>query len=84
MNLRLDEYTRAELLTKELKEYEAITEMTTEERAALHDWVADSNSVYENGYCYSKENGKPMAFLDAYRYNQEVLQTLEIGGENDE
>lgn len=84
MNLRIDEYTRAELLTRELKEYETITEMTNEEKAALHNWVADGNSVYENGSCYSQENGKPMEFLDAYQYNQEVLQTLETGGKNDE
>jgi len=84
MNLRLEEHTKSELLVRELEEYEATTIMTNEEKTALHDWVAEGNSIYENDSCYSQENGKPMKFLDAYRYNQEVLQSLETGGKSDE
>lgn len=84
MNLRIDEHNRNDILISELKEYEAITIMTSEERAALHDWVADGNSVYENNSFYSQENGQPMSFLHAYRYNQEVLEIIKKGGENNE
>lgn len=84
MNHRIDEQVLTELLTRELKVYEAITKMTKEERNALHGWVAGGNSVYENDSCYSQENGNPMAFLDAYRHNQDVLQALEIGGGHSE
>ena len=76
MNFRIDKNAKAVLLMEELREYEAITEMTAEERSALNEWVFDGNSVYENGSTYSGENGRPMAFLDVYRYEEEIFQDL--------
>ena len=38
---------KMQLLKRELREYEKVTIMTGEERAALHEWVAAGNSVHE-------------------------------------
>lgn len=67
---------RTRLLRKELKEYEAVTSMTAEERSALHEWVEAGNSVHENGSMASFEGGRPMDFLDVYREEEEIRRTL--------
>lgn len=38
-----------ELLTKQLKEYEEYTPMTSTERKELYKWVASGHSPYDNG-----------------------------------
>ena len=53
---------KMQLLKRELREYEKVTIMTGEERAALHEWVAAGNSVHENGSMASYENGRPVIF----------------------
>ena len=58
---------KRQFLKKELKEYEKITPMTEDERKVLHEWVADGNSVHENGAMACYEGGRPMDFLDVYR-----------------
>ena len=58
-------------LQLELEEYEVITPMTEQERAALRDWVASGRSVHENGWYACWDGGIPMDFLDAYRQIQE-------------
>lgn len=68
---------RMQLLRKELKEYEAVTPMTDEERAALHEWVEGGNSVHDNGSMASYEGGRPMDFLDVYREEEEIRRTLD-------
>jgi len=68
---------KATYLRKELKEYEKNTEMTEAERLALHEWVADGNSVHENGSMACHEGGGPCDFLDVYRYMEEIRQDLE-------
>jgi hypothetical protein len=38
-------------LRRELKEYlVTISDLTADEHKELHEWVADGNSVYDNGY----------------------------------
>lgn len=64
-------------LWEELLEYESHTQMTEQERQALHAWVHDGNSVYENGSMGTDEAGRPLAFLDVYRYEKEIRDTLE-------
>lgn len=64
-------------LWKELREYESRTQMTQQERQALHEWVLDGNSVYENSSMGTDEAGRPLAFLDVYRYEKEIRDTLE-------
>lgn len=64
-------------LWEELLEYENHTQMTEQERQALHEWVHDGNSVYENGSMGTDEAGRPLAFLDVYRYEKEIRDTLE-------
>jgi len=68
---------KAAFLRKELKEYEKVTEMTEVERLALHEWVADGNSVHENRSMACNEGGGPSDFLDDYRYEEEIRQDLE-------
>lgn len=62
---------------KELLEYESRTQMTQQERQALHEWVLDGNSVYENDSMGTDETGRPLAFLDVYRHEKEIRDTLE-------
>ena len=68
---------RMQLLRKELKEYETVTPMTDEERAALYEWVEHGNSVHDNGSMASYEGGRPMDFLDVYREEEEIRRTLD-------
>lgn len=63
-------------LRQELREYEKVIPMTEEERAALHKWVSQGNSVHENGSMVSYEGGRPMDFLDVYREEEEIRQAL--------
>ena len=63
-------------LWEEMLEYEKQTQMTEEERHALHEWVLDGNSVYENSSMGTDETGRPLAFLDVYRYEKEIRDTL--------
>lgn len=64
-------------LWQEMLEYEKQTQMTEEERHALYEWVLDGNSVYENSSMGTDETGRPLAFLDVYRYEKEIRDTLE-------
>ena len=68
---------KRQYLKKELREYEKITPMTEEERKILHEWVADGNSVHENGAMACYEGGRPMDFLDVYREEKEICQALD-------
>lgn len=67
----------AAFLWEELEKYEEVTEMTEEERSALHEWVFDGNSVHENASMSYNENGAPTDFLDDYRYMEEIRLELE-------
>lgn len=64
-------------LEEELIEYEAVTLTTAEERAVLHKWVADGNSLHENVSMGVDENGEPLDFLEVYRMENEIRQDLE-------
>lgn len=64
-------------LWEELLEYESHTQMTEQERQALHEWVHDGSSVYENDSMGTDETGRPLSFLDVYRYEKEIRDTLE-------
>ena len=63
-------------LRQELKEYEKTTPMSEDERKALHEWVADGNSVHENVAMASYEGGRPMDFLDVYREEEELRRAV--------
>jgi hypothetical protein len=71
---------RAEL-RKQLKQYEVFvddldrrfSEATPDERKALHDWVADGNSVYDNPSCLAGEDGKPLCYIAAVRLAVDML-----------
>ncbi len=67
---------RKRILRRERKEYEKVTPMTEEERAALHEWVKQRNSVHENGSMASCAGGRPMDFLGVYREEEETRQAL--------
>jgi hypothetical protein len=60
-------------LRKELKEYEpTIEDLTDEERNALHEWVSDGNSVYDNPCLIVHEGGRPVDFINAIRTFEEI------------
>ena len=68
---------RRAYLRKELKEYLRETPMTEDERTALREWVAEGNSVHENGAFACYEGGVPCDYLDVYRYEEEIRRDLE-------
>lgn len=75
MKPNIDE--RTAFLLEELREYEKVTEMTEEERAALHEWVSEGYSVHENSSMGFYENSEPVDFLNDYRYHKEIRKELE-------
>lgn len=67
---------KREYLTQQLKEYEAETQMSKEERLLLHNWVSSGRSPYENGdYIYGA--GGPLDFISAHRTMREIMDNPE-------
>lgn len=59
-------------LLEQLKEYEANTPMSKEERKELHDWVAKGRSPYDNGDYICGSGGYPLDFISALRAEREL------------
>lgn len=67
---------KREYLTKELKDYEKKTEMSSEECYELHKWVSAGNSIHNNpDYIYG-EDGYPMDFVEAYRADKALCEEM--------
>jgi len=47
--------------------------LTTDERKALQEWIADSNSVYDNAWWIAGEDGNPLCFIEALRLVNDML-----------
>jgi hypothetical protein len=64
-------YTKREIraeLRRQLKQYEAfVGYLAPDERKALHEWVADGNSVYDNPGLIAVEDGNPLCYIEAIR-----------------
>lgn len=73
MNIEND---RQRFLLEELHEYEKNTEMSRQERDALHRWVMDGNSVHENTALAEDGHGNYLDFLDVYREEMEISDKL--------
>lgn len=63
-------------LRKELEEYEKITPMSDGERRALREWVAEGNGIHENGRMAEDGHGNLLDFLDVYREEESIRETL--------
>jgi hypothetical protein len=61
-------------LNKELKEFLKKNPMTKTERKEIRKWVKKGHSVYTNGCYYAYENGWEMNFLDALRFEEELIK----------
>lgn len=61
-------------LLEQLKEYEADTPMTKEERKELHEWVAKGRSPYDNGNYICGAGGYPLDFISALRTEKELQE----------
>ena len=48
--------------------------MTSEERKELHKWVASGRSPYDNGDYIYGENGWPMDFVSAMRFEADQME----------
>ena len=59
-------------LQAQLKEYEANTPMSKEERRELHEWVAKGRSPYDNGDYICGAGGYPLDFISALRAEKEL------------
>lgn len=73
-----------EVLTAQLKKYEKEMAMTSEERRELHKWVAAGHSPYDNGNFIYSENGWPMDFVNALRFEQEQIEWFESLSEEEQ
>lgn len=59
----------------ELNRYlERYPDATPDEIAELKDWVKQGNSPLVNGYYLSRENGSPMDFIEAERFERDLYQ----------
>ena len=68
-------------LRRELKQYEAsVGDLAPDERKALHQWVADGNSVYENAFWLAGEDGNPLCYIAAMRLVSDMLVNPEDYG----
>ena len=56
------------------KKYEKEMAMTSEERKELHKWVASGRSPYDNGDYIYGENGWPMDFVSAMRFEADQME----------
>ena len=63
-----------EFLTEQLKKYEKEMAMTSEERKELHKWVIIGRSPYGNGDHIYGENGWPMDFVSAMRFEADQME----------
>ena len=55
-------------MRRELKQYEAsFADLMPDERKALHEWVADGNSVRDNPSLIAGEDGNPLCYITAIR-----------------
>jgi len=63
-----------EFLREMLKKYEKETAMTEDERNDLHEWVSSGRSPYENGHLTCGENGWPLDFVSAERFEKELME----------
>ena len=65
-----------EFLQEQLKQYKKEITMSKDELRELEKWVASGRSPYDNGdYIYS-ENGCPMDFVSAMRFQDEMYESL--------
>ena len=63
-----------EFLTTQLKQYEKEIVMTSNERKELYKWVASGRSPYDNGDYICGENGWPLDFVSAMRFEEEQMK----------
>ena len=72
VNNRFDEIVRV-MYQRQLKEYmETFGYMSPEERKELREWVDEGNSVYENPCLLWHEDGRPMDYISAIRFAEEM------------
>jgi hypothetical protein len=68
-----------DLLRKELKEYEqTISDLTSDERKELREWIKKGRSVYDNPWYISMGNGWPLDYIKASRTFDEILNNPEL------
>ena len=63
-------------LRQTLKEYEANTPMTEEERQELYAWVSEGNDIYSNPSNVASESGWEMDFISGIRADAEQYERL--------
>ena len=68
----INEIEENNLLLESLKEYEMTTDMTSDERYSLHEWVSEGHSPYTNPYYISNEKGYPMDYVAALQLSEEI------------
>lgn len=66
-----------DLLDIELEEYIKTVAMTDEEIGALREWVSKGHSVHENPCDAEDGHGNYLDFLDVYRDEKEIENTLD-------
>jgi DNA-directed RNA polymerase specialized sigma24 family protein len=72
----MDKREARRFLRRELCEFEAKKDISAEERVLLREWVEQGNSVYENPNWTAYEDGSPMDFIDAHRFDEAVFAEI--------
>jgi hypothetical protein len=68
------EKERRAFLRQELKDYEkTISDLTSDEKKELREWIKRGRSVYDNPWYISMENGWPMDYVGASRAFDDLL-----------
>jgi len=64
-------------LREQLSEYlRTIGYITSEEKKDLLEWVKDGNSVYDNPFLMSDDNGYPMDYIEACRATADMAEAM--------
>lgn len=66
------------VLLEQLEEYKKEMKMSRKELRELYEWVSKGKSPYENGNYYCHDNGCPMDFVSALRFDKELMEMREI------
>jgi len=76
VNSQFDRIVR-DIYLQQLKDYEkTFDDMTPGERKGLRKWVRDGNSVYENPCLIWSEDGRPMDYINAIRFDEDISNGL--------
>jgi len=81
MNRIYNENAAIYALQEDMRSYEsAIADLSDVERNNLREWVLGGNSVFDNPYHMSDDNGRPINYIEALRITADMRENPELYG----